>query len=62
MAMLSIRCETCKKMIPTGIDVDYEAFRDLTYTERTIECPNCEIIQVWNLDDVDLSVFPRPRK
>ena len=62
MPMLSVRCETCKKLIPTGMVMSYEDFRDLTFTERTIECPNCENIQVWNLDDVDLSVFPRPRK
>jgi hypothetical protein len=48
--------------MPTGIDVDYETFRSLTFTERTVECANCESIQIWNLDDVDLSVFPRPRK
>ena len=62
MPMLSVRCESCGKMIPTGMDVDYETFRDLTFTERTVECPNCESIQVWNLDDVDLSVFSRPQK
>lgn len=58
MPVLSVRCEMCRKLIPTGLDLDYEAFRSLTYTERTIECPNCESLQVWNLDDVDLSVFP----
>jgi hypothetical protein len=62
MPMLNVRCQACSKLIPTGIDVDYETFRSLTFTERTVECANCESIQIWNLDDVDLSVFPRPRK
>lgn len=60
--MLSVRCQQCSKPIPTGIDVNYEAFQDMTYTERTIECWNCEHLQIWNLDDVDLSVFPERRK
>ena len=62
MPMLSVRCVKCNKLIPTGLKMDYEAFRELTYTERTTECPNCEHVQTWNLDDVDLSVFSRPRK
>ena len=60
--MLSVRCVSCRKLIPTGLDMDYEAFRDLTFTERTVECLNCESVQVWNLDDVDLSVFGLPTK
>ena len=62
MPMLSVQCERCKKSIPTGINVDYKTFLDLTMTERTVECPNCERLQIWNLDDVDLSVFPKPQK
>lgn len=62
MPMLSVRCQACNKMISTGIDVDHETYRSMTFTERTIECMNCESIQVWNLDDVDRSVFPQSRK
>lgn len=57
MPMLSVKCEQCQRMIPTGLDLDYAAFRDLTYTERTVECTYCEHLQTWNLDDVDRSVF-----
>ena len=62
MPMLSVRCVHCKYLIPTGMEMDYEAFRDLTYTERTVECPACDRIQTWNLDDVDRSVFRLPPK
>ena len=62
MPMLSVRCAQCKKLIPTGLVMDYEAYRNLTYTERTILCPNCDYLQTWNLDDVDRSVFARPAK
>ncbi len=62
MPMLSVKCATCGAWIPTGLDLDHEAFKDLTYTERTIECPNCDKLQTWNLDDVDVSVFKKPAK
>ena len=61
MPLLSIRCAKCKKTIPTDLDMDYESFKSQTYFERTIECPACETIQTWNLDDVDRSVFGRPK-
>ena len=57
MPMLIIRCERCKKLVPTGINVTFETFKDMTYTEHVLECPNCEEVQTWNLDDVDRSVF-----
>jgi hypothetical protein len=60
MPMLYVRCEACGHRIPTGLDVDYETFRDMTFSERSVECANCEMLQVWNLDDVDVTVFPRP--
>ena len=53
MPMLKIRCVKCAWMIPTGLDVDFETFDSLTYTERTAECSNCEAVQIWTLDDVD---------
>lgn len=62
MPQLSVRCLKCRKMIPTGIEMDYETFKGQTYFERTIECPTCEGIQTWNLDDVDRSVFGKPAK
>ncbi len=57
MPMLRVHCAKCKKLISTDLDVDYETFKNLTYTERTLECPYCEETQIWNLDDVDRSVF-----
>ena len=42
--------------------MDYESYKNLTYTERTLECPRCDYLQTWNLDDVDRSVFGRPPK
>jgi hypothetical protein len=62
MPMLRVRCATCRRLIPTGLDMDYETYKNLTYTERTLECPICEEIQTWNLDDVDRSVFAKPSK
>ena len=59
MALLQVCCKKCSKMIPTDLDVDLETFKNLTYTERTLECPFCEEMQVWNLDDVDRSVFKK---
>ncbi|HYR33632.1 MAG TPA: hypothetical protein VEQ87_05015 [Burkholderiales bacterium] len=57
MPMLSVRCTKCRKLVPTELDVDYETFKNLTETERTLECPFCEEAQTWQLDDVDRSVF-----
>jgi len=48
-------------MIPTGLDLDREAFKDLTYTDRSVECPICDSMQSWGLHDVDESVFARPK-
>ena len=59
MPLLHVHCSKCKKKISTDLDVDYETFKSLTYTERTLECPFCEETQVWNLDDVDRSVFKK---
>ena len=57
MPLLHVRCKKCKKAISTDLDVDLDTFKNLTYTERTLECPYCDELQVWNLDDVDRSVF-----
>jgi phage FluMu protein Com len=57
MPILSIRCAKCKKLVPTGIDMTLAAFKSATFTTLTVECPNCENLQTWNLDDVDRSVF-----
>ena len=57
MPMLKVRCARCNAMIPTGTDMSYETFRAATYVQRTVECPNCENIQTWTVDDVDRSVF-----
>ena len=57
MAMLMVRCKKCQRPVPTGFDVDYDTFQGLTHTERTLECPLCDEVQVWELDDVDKSVF-----
>jgi len=57
MPMLSVQCVKCKKMIPTGMEMTREAFKSATVTTLTVECPNCENLQTWNLDDVDRSVF-----
>jgi endogenous inhibitor of DNA gyrase (YacG/DUF329 family) len=62
MPMLKVRCKTCDAMIPTGFDLSHEAFKDLTYTERTVECPICDRTQTWNMDDVDVSIFKKTSK
>lgn len=59
MAMLHVRCSGCHKLVPTGFEVDHEAFKTLTDTERLLECPLCERTQTWTLDDVDRSVFQK---
>ena len=57
MPTLKIRCVLCKQWVSTGLDVDYETYKNMTYTDRVLECPRCEKTQTWNLDDVDRSVF-----
>jgi endogenous inhibitor of DNA gyrase (YacG/DUF329 family) len=57
MPMLTVRCARCNATIPTGTEMSYETFRAATFQQRTVECPNCENIQTWTLDDVDRSVF-----
>lgn len=60
MPMLKVRCKVCAAMIPTGLELDEEQFKDLTYTDRSVECPVCESVQTWGMGDVDLSVFGKP--
>jgi len=57
MPMLTVRCGRCNAAIPTGTEMTYEAFRAATFQQRSVECPNCENVQTWTLDDVDRSVF-----
>jgi hypothetical protein len=59
MPMLWVHCSKCKRRIPTGFDVDYDTFQSLTHTERSLSCPICDELQVWELDDVDKSVFKK---
>ena len=62
MPLLRIKCMKCKELILTDVNMDYETFKGSTYFERTIECPACEGIQTWNLDDVDRSIFGQSKK
>jgi hypothetical protein len=62
MPMLVVRCVGCKRPVPTGINVTLETFKDMTYTEYVLECPVCEKVQTWNLDDVDRSIFGLPKR
>ena len=59
MPMLKVRCGRCKAVIPTGIVMTYEMFRESTFQQLTTECPNCWHLQNWTVDDVDRSVFFR---
>ena len=59
MTMLSVHCVKCRKLIPTGLDVSYETLADMTFSDRTTECPHCETLQTWNLKDVDLTPFKK---
>lgn len=62
MPLLRIKCMKCKQLILTDVNMDYETFKGSTYFERTIECPSCESMQTWNLDDVDRSIFGKTKK
>jgi hypothetical protein len=44
------------------MDLDFESYRELTYVNRKITCPDCGNQQTWNVDDVDQSVFAKPSK
>ena len=57
MPMLKVRCGRCDAAISTGTDMSYETFRNATFQQRTVECPNCEHVQTWTSDDVDQTVF-----
>ena len=57
MPMLKVRCARCNAMIPTGVEMSWDTFRNATYVQRTVECPKCESLQTWTVDDVDRSVF-----
>lgn len=58
MAMLKVRCGKCKKIVDTGFDISYEAFRNATLTQHTLECPLCEHVQTWTFDDAEKSSVP----
>ena len=60
--MLSVRCAKCKAVIPTGVEMSYDAFRNATLTTHTVRCPSCGNHQRWTIDDVDRSVFPEAKK
>lgn len=62
MALLKIRCEKCGAVISTGMDMSYEAFRAATLMEHVVECPACDHVQTWTVDDVDKSVFAQFKK
>jgi RNase P subunit RPR2 len=62
MPMLSVRCAKCKTVIPTGVDMSYDTFRNATLTTHNIRCPSCGHQQRWTIDDVDRSVFPEAKK
>ena len=47
MAILRVRCAKCNTLIPTGTEMSYEAFRNATFTQHTVEWPNCESVQTW---------------
>jgi hypothetical protein len=57
MPMLKVRCKVCKAVIPTGLDLDQKDFKNLTNTDRSVECPICESIQTWGIKDIDTSIF-----
>lgn len=62
MPMLRVPCKRCKVMIPTGMEMSHEAFRNATFITNTVDCPACKSRQNWTLDDVDRSVFKTPGK
>jgi endogenous inhibitor of DNA gyrase (YacG/DUF329 family) len=62
MPMLIVRCGRCNTPVPTGIDMSYETFRNATFQQLTVECPNCEHVQTWTSDDVDQSVFKTEKR
>jgi hypothetical protein len=47
-------------MIPTGMNMDYDEFKSVTYMTHTIKCPQCGQERNWTVDDVDRSVFATP--
>jgi phage FluMu protein Com len=61
MPMLKVRCGRCDAVIPTGTEMSYETFRNATFQQLSVECPNCEHVQTWTSDDVDQSVFKEAR-
>lgn len=62
MPRLRVFCGKCNAAIDTGTDMSWEDFRNATFTQRVVECPNCESVQTWTLDDVDRSVFKEAKK
>ena len=62
MPMLSVFCGKCNTRIDTGTEMSWDDFRGATFTQRVVECPNCENLQTWTLDDVDRSVFVEAAK
>jgi len=62
MPMLNVRCGKCNAVINTGMMMSYEAFRSATFQQHTVECPKCENVQTWTVDDVDRSVFAEAKK
>jgi len=60
MPLLKVRCTKCGFLIPTGMDMSLEEFKNVTYMTHTIKCPQCGSDRRWTVDDVDRSVFVTP--
>jgi endogenous inhibitor of DNA gyrase (YacG/DUF329 family) len=54
MAMVMIKCPRSGKAVPTGMDLDPDAFDSSEFGDLALECPECPEIHPWSKEDAFL--------
>lgn len=55
MSALMIRCPYTKQLVPVGIDIDAESFRNGDFRDNVIQCSACNLHHKWSKEDAILS-------
>lgn len=57
MPALLVKCQSCRKLTPTGMSFDEQSFKSTNLTNNKTKCRNCGAEVVWSKKDVDPSSF-----
>jgi hypothetical protein len=54
MPRIMIKCPTTGKLIPTGMAADQNSFDSSTFTNNSVQCPECGRMHTWSKQDAQL--------